>query len=149
MTINIISSFRQIAQWFEPVLGMCKVMGLNPIQTSSYKELKSLRPKEIILLFPEIPVTNKIFFNRVAAKKTFFINLVEFFKQSLHLKNYSNSTFLCWKTKSPIFYFFKRKKRKFTQINLLVAIFFVYVCLFLKQKIYILIHIWLMQASRW
>ena len=76
------------------MLGMRKVRGLNPIQTSSYKELKSLRPKEIILLFPEIPVTKKIF-NSVAAKKLFFINLVEFFKQSLHLKNYSISTFLC------------------------------------------------------
>ena len=135
MTINIISSFRQIAQWFEPVLGMCKVMGLNPIQTSSYKELKSLRPKEIILLFPEIPVTNKIFFNRVAAKKTFFINLVEFFKQSLHLKNYSNSTFLCWKTKSPIFYCLKEKKRKFGRISLLVEIFGLCVCFFQTKNI--------------
>ena len=30
-----------------------------------------------------------------AAAKNFFINLIEFFKSSLHLKNYSNTTFLC------------------------------------------------------
>ena len=36
-------------------------------------------------------------------KKDLFINLIEFSKQSLHLKNYSNSTFLCWKTRSTIF----------------------------------------------
>ena len=56
------------------------------------------------------------------SQKKFFINLSEFFKQSLHLKNYSNSTFLCSKTKSPIFYCLKGK-RKFVRINLLVEFF--------------------------
>ena len=54
--------------------------------------------------------------------------------ESLHLKNCSNNTFLCWKTKSPIFYFLKRKKLKFVQINLLVEILFVCVYVCLKQK---------------
>ena len=36
-------------------------------------------------------------------KNFFLINLIEFFKLSLHLKNYSNSTFFCLKTKSPTF----------------------------------------------
>ena len=39
--------------------------------------------------------------------------------QSLRLKNYSNSTFLCW-TKSPLFYCSRRKKRQFIRIILLV-----------------------------
>ena len=63
-----------------------------------------IRPK-IILLFPEMRVTKKIF-TWVAV----FINLTKFFKQSLYLKNYSNSDFLFWKTKSPIFYYLKGKK---------------------------------------
>ena len=42
-------------------------------------------------------------------KKNFFINLIQFFKQSLHLKNHSNNTFFCWQTKSPIPYCLKRK----------------------------------------
>ena len=76
-------------------------------------------------------VTKNIFI-RAAAKK-FFINLIDFSKQSLHLKNYSNSTFLCWKTKSTIFYFLKGKKRKFVRINLLVE-FFLFVCVFFETK---------------
>ena len=32
------------------------------------------------------------------------MNLFEFFKLKFTLKNYSNSTFLCWKTKSPTFW---------------------------------------------
>ena len=36
------------------------------------------------------------------------------------LKNYSNSTFLCWKTRSPTLYCLKRKKLQFVQIQLLV-----------------------------
>ena len=52
-----------------------------------------LRPKKKKLLFPEMWVTKKIF-TRAAAKKC-FINLIECFKQSLHLKNYSNSNVLC------------------------------------------------------
>ena len=59
-------------------------------------------------------------------QKFFFINLIEL---------------------SPIFYCLNGKKRKFVQINLLVEIF-LFVCAFLKQKIYILIHIRLMRAGR-
>ena len=72
-------------------------------------------------------MTKKIF-TRAAAKIYFFINLIEFFKQILHLKNYPNSIFLCCKTKSPIFYCLK-EKRKFVQINLLVEIF-LFACVF-------------------
>ena len=43
-------------------------------------------------------VTKKIF-TWAAASSIFLDNVIDFFKQSLHLKNYSNSTFLCWKTK--------------------------------------------------
>ena len=50
----------------------------------------------------------------------FLINLTEFFKQNLHLKNYSNCTFLCGKTKSPTSYCSKRKIRQFIRINFLV-----------------------------
>ena len=40
---------------------------------------------------------------------------------SLHLKDYSNSTFVCWKTKSrSTFYSSKRKKCQFVWIHLLV-----------------------------
>ena len=86
--------------------------------------------------------------NRGGRKKCFFINLIEVFKQSLDLKNYSNSNFLCWKTKSPIFYFLKGKKRKFVRINLLVEIF-LFVCVFSWNKnIYSHMH-WLMRAGRW
>ena len=53
-------------------------------------------------------------------KFTFLTNLIEIFKWSLHSKNYSNNTFLCWKTRSSSFYCSKRKKRQFVQINLLV-----------------------------
>ena len=86
------------------------------------------------LLFPEMRVTKKIF-TWAAASSVFLVNVIDFFKQSLHLKNYSHITFRCWKTKSPIFYCLKAKKCKFVRINLLVEIFlFVYV--FLKQKIF-------------
>ena len=44
-------------------------------------------------------------------EKSFFINLIELFKHSLNLKNYSNSTFLCWKTKSSILYCLKGKNK--------------------------------------
>ena len=47
----------------------------------------------MIPLLPEMRVT-KIIFNRAAAKKNFY-QLIEFFKQSLDLKNYSGSSFLC------------------------------------------------------
>ena len=52
----------------------------------------------------------------------------------MHLKNFSNSTFLCWKAKSPIFYCLKRKKRKFVPINLLVEIFLFCMCVFWNKK---------------
>ena len=71
------------------------------------------------------------------------------YHMSLHLKNYSNRTFLCWKTNISVLYSLKGKKYKFVRINLLVELFFVSVCVFLKQKIYILIHIRLMCAGRW
>ena len=45
-------------------------------------------------LFPEMPVTKKIF-TRAAANFFFLISLIEVLKQSLHLTNYPNSTFLC------------------------------------------------------
>ena len=93
-------------------------------------------------------VPKKIFTQTTS--KTVFIKLIEFFKQSLHLESYSNSTFLFWKTKSPIFYCLSGKKCKFERINLLVEFFFICVCVcvcvcecvfFFKQKIYILILI--------
>ena len=74
-------------------------------------------------------------------KKPFLINLVEFFKYSLLLKNYSNSAFLYWKTKNPIFYFLKGEKRKFVRINLLVE-FFLFVFVFFLHKKYILSKIY-------
>ena len=72
-------------------------------------------------------VTKKIF-TREAAKKIFYqCNL------SLPLKNYSNSTSLCWKTKSRIFYYLKGKNlwKKLVEFCL-----FVCVCVFFKQKIF-------------
>ena len=63
-------------------------------------------------------------------QKKIFINLIEFLKQSLHLKNYSNNTFFGWKTR-------EEKKRKFVRINVLVEILFVCVVFFfLKQYIF-------------
>ena len=53
-------------------------------------------------------VTRRIF-TWVAANLFFLINLIERFKQNLHLKNYYNSTFLSWKTKITTFYCLKRK----------------------------------------
>ena len=41
----------------------------------------------------------KKIFTWAAANSFFLVNVIDFFKQSLHLKNYSNSTFLCWKIK--------------------------------------------------
>ena len=77
-----------------------------------------LRPKKIILLFPEMRKCcwRKKSSPRWPRKKIFLANLIELFKYTLHLKNYSNSTFLCWKTKNPILYFFAGKKRKFFRI---------------------------------
>ena len=114
------------ARWYLQVLLKIKTK-TNPFKTSY---TKVIRPKKIILLFPEMPVKKKIFTSAVAKK---IIHLIEFFKQSLHLKYYSNSDFLCWKTKSPIFYCLKGKKRKFVGTNLLVEIILC-VCVFFKQK---------------
>ena len=58
-------------------------------------------------------VTKKIF-TWAAASSIFLDNVIDFFKQSLHLKNYSNSTFLCWKTKKK-----KRWKTKSPNFNCL------------------------------
>ena len=88
-----------------------------------------VRSKKVTLV-SEMRMTKEIFTWAVA--KNFFINLTEFFKQSLHLKNYSNNTFLSWKTKSHIFYCLKGKRRKFIRMNLLVKIFFV--CVFFWSK---------------
>ena len=49
--------------------------------------------KKIILFFPKMRVTKK--FLTWAAAKKIFIDLIEFFNQSLHFKNNPNSTFLC------------------------------------------------------
>ena len=64
-------------------------------------------------------VTRKIF-PRAAANLFFSINLIEFFKESLHLKSYSNSTFQSWKNKESYILLFKEKKRQLIRINLLV-----------------------------
>ena len=53
-------------------------------------------------------------------RKFILINLFEFLKESWHLKNYFNSNFLSWKTRSSTFYFLKSKKRQFVRINLLL-----------------------------
>ena len=69
------------------------------------------------------------------SQKNILISLIEFSKQSLHLENYSNSTFLYWKTKSIIFYSLKGKKRIFVQINRPVE-FFLFACFFETKNIY-------------
>ena len=54
-------------------------------------------------------VTKKIF-TRAAANKFFFINLIEFFKQSLHLKTSLTVLFLL-KNKEPYLLLFEGKKK--------------------------------------
>ena len=54
-------------------------------------------------------------------KLAFLINLIEFVKYSLHLKNYSKGTFICWKTRCIAFKCSKRNRRQFLRTNLLVA----------------------------
>ena len=78
-----------------------------------------LRPKRKILLFQEMWVTRKIF-TQEAANLFFSISLIEFFKESLHLESYSNSTFQSWKNKESCILLFKEKKRQLIRINLLV-----------------------------
>ena len=80
----------------------CIDMRIGPLFESTWHILF----RKIIHLFPEMRVTKKIF-NRAAAN-FFFINLIELF-QRLHLKNYSNSTFLCWK-KDPYLLLFEGKE---------------------------------------
>ena len=58
--------------------------------------------KKIIPLFLEILLAKKVFTWR-AAKNS--INLSEFFKQSLHLKNYSNSTVFIEKQRALLLLF--------------------------------------------
>ena len=52
------------------------------------------------------------------------------------------------KNKEPNLLLFEGKKRKFVGINLLVE-FFLFVCVFLKQKTFILIQIWIMRVGSW
>ena len=69
------------------------------------------------LLFPEMRVTKKIF-TRAPAKK-FFINLIEFFKQRLHLKILLTALFLVEKN------IFRREiKHKFVRINFCLFLWF-------------------------
>ena len=63
--------------------------------------------KKIILLFPEMRVTRKIFTRATA--KGFFNQFSWIFEVKFTLKNYSNNIFLCWKTKSPNFCCSNRK----------------------------------------
>ena len=100
-------------------------------------EFRSLGQKNVTLFSGN--GDDKKIFTRAAAKK-FFINLIEFFEQSLHLKNYSNSTFLFWKTKNPVYYCLKGKIRKFVRINLLLEIF-LFVCMSFWNKKYVFSYI--------
>ena len=84
---------------------ICEGLLLN-VQKEIKHKLKLLRPKKNNTLVSGNAVDEKNL-HRDGRKKNFFISLIEFFKQSLHLKNYSNSSFLFWKTKSPIFYCLK------------------------------------------
>ena len=77
------------------------------------------RPKRKVLLFPEMRVTRKMF-TRAAANLFFQSILLNFLNKVYTKKNYSNSTFLCWKTRSPTFYFSKSRKRQFFWTNLTV-----------------------------
>ena len=77
-------------------------------------------------------VTKKIFIRTDAKKRNY---QVKWFL----LKNYSNSTFFSWKTKSPIFFCLKGKKCKFVRINSPVEIF-QFVCVFFWNKKYIFSH---------
>ena len=67
------------------------------------------RPRKKILLFPEMRVTRKILTGQSRIFFFFFKWIWLNFLNSLHIKNYANSTFLCWKTKSPTFCCTKRK----------------------------------------
>ena len=126
-----------------PSLGCYFAIFWKILCSVTFMQKLSALDKKIILLFPEMRVTENIFIRATAKKKKKpktnqkkkknQFNWI--FKIKFTLKNYSNSTFLCWKTKSPIFHFLKGKKRKLVRINLLVDFFlFVCVCFFLNNK---------------
>ena len=72
-----------------------------------------IRPKTIILLFPEMRVTKEIF-NREAAKKIFFDQFNWIFKNKVYSYTWLKNT-------EPYLLLFEEKeKRKFVRINLLV-----------------------------
>ena len=85
----------------------------------------SIRPKKIILLFPEMRVMKKSWPVRSQVTHRMHCNA-----------SYANSTFLYWKTRSSIFKFLKGKKCKFVRIILLLEIF-LFVCVFFWNKKYI------------
>ena len=68
-------------------------------------------------------------------------NVFYFFRKmkvwSLHLKNVSNSTFLDWKTKSPIFYCLKRKNVNSCEFKFAGGKFFVCMCFFETKYIFL------------
>ena len=89
----------------------CHVIHRRSVSLKGIADIKRnaqtlIRPKRETLLLPEMQVTRKTFI-RVAANFFFLMNLIEFFKKHLHLKNYSNRTFLYGK--SPTFCCSKRK----------------------------------------
>ena len=61
-----------------------------------------MRPRKKFPMFPEMRVSKKNF-TRVEQKNIFLMNLIEFYTSSLHLRIYSNSTFLCWLRHKNIF----------------------------------------------
>ena len=145
-----------IREWFAPqelyrlLVSLEKYFWRFPYFHKSYCQ----KNRNIFVGYPRFIKNNTLVFGNTSdekdlhprSQKKFFINLSECFKQSLHLKNYSNSIFLCSKTKSPIFYCLKGK-RKFVRINLLVE-FFCLCVFFWNKKIYIFIHIRLMRTGR-
>ena len=62
-------------------------------------------------------------------KKKFVINLIDFFKQSLHLRKPLSQYFSFLKNNGPYLLLFEGKKRKFVRINLLVEIF-LFLCVY-------------------
>ena len=71
------------------------------------------------------------------ATKKKIINLVEFSKQSLHLKNYSNSFSLLKNKEEPYLLLFEGEKTHIRRNKFASENFFVCACVFLKQKRYI------------
>ena len=91
-------------------------------------------------------VTKKVFTR--AAAKNFLYRFTLIFYIKFTLKKLLLKHFYWLKNKAPYPLLFEEKKRKFVQINLLVELFFVFACVFLKKNIYTLIQIRLMLASR-